>query len=123
MRALVVDDSAVVRKLVCDVLAEEGFECLESDNGLEAIKLALREFFQLVVTDINMPGLDGLKFVQRIRASTKGREVPVIVLSSRRDERSVLQARSLGVQAFVLKPVSPEALRERVRVVLTVSPI
>ncbi len=123
MRALVVDDSAVVRKLVCDVLAEEGFECLESDNGLEAIKLALREFFQLVVTDINMPGLDGLKFVQRIRASTKGREVPVIVLSSRRDERSVLQARSLGVQAVVLKPVSPEALRERVRVVLTVSPI
>jgi len=119
MRALVVDDSAVIRKLVCEVLDEEGFSCEEAENGLEGIKYTLREPFNLIVTDINMPGLDGLKFIQRIRASAKGRRVPVIVLSSRRDERAVLQARDLAVQGFVLKPVSPEALRDRVRIAMS----
>ena len=115
MKALVVDDSVVIRRLVCEVLEQEGFACQESDNGLEAVRFGLREAFDLVVTDINMPGLDGLKVIQRIRTSANGRRVPIVVLSSRRDEGAVLRALELGVQGFVLKPVSPQALQERVR--------
>jgi len=118
MQALVVDDSAAVRRMVCDTLAGAGFGCDQAENGLEAIRLVLRNPYALIVTDINMPGLDGLKFVQRIRASEKGREVPVLVLTSERDQDSVLRARHLGVQGFVLKPVTPEGLLDRVQVAL-----
>jgi len=118
MKALVVDDSAVVRKLVSDTLVAAGFACQEAEDGLTAIKAVLRESFDLIVTDINMPGLDGLKFIQRIRASARGRQVPVFVLSSRRDEAAVRQAKALGIQCFVLKPVIPEVLGDRVRLAM-----
>lgn len=122
MKVLVVDDSALVRRMVRATLEGAGFVCHEAADGLEAVRLALGNVYVLVVTDIQMPNLDGLKFIQRIRASEKGRWVPVLVLTSQRDHATVLRARALGVQGFVVKPVEAEDLLERVRAALAHAP-
>ncbi|MEW6486900.1 MAG: response regulator [Thermodesulfobacteriota bacterium] len=122
MQVLVVDDSALVRRMVRATLEGAGLVCHEAADGLEAVRLALRNVYVLVVTDIQMPNLDGLKFIQRFRASRKSSGVPILVLSSQRDHATVLRARALGVQGFVLKPVEPEELLERVRAALAHPP-
>lgn len=118
MQVLVVDDSALVRRMVRATLERAGFGCHEAADGFEAVRLALRNVYVLVVTDIQMPHLDGLKFIQRFRASRKSAGVPILVLTSQRDHATVLRARALGVQGFVLKPVEPEDLLARVRAAL-----
>lgn len=122
MQVLVVDDSALVRRMVRTTLEGAGFSCHEAADGLEAVRLALRNVYVLVVTDIQMPNLDGLKFIQRFRASKKSIGVPILILSSQRDQATVLRARELGVQGFVAKPVQPEDLLERVRAALLQAP-
>jgi len=118
MRILIVDDNSSIRKTIGETLEEAGYVCCFAENGLEAIKECLKSKFQLIVTDIDMPMIDGLKFIQRIRASEKTRDIPVIILTSRKDAETIYQARELGVHNYVLKPIDPNALLARVRLVL-----
>ncbi len=115
MHVLVVDDSATIRKRAREILEQAGHTCDEAENGLEAIKMALSNRYDLIITDIVMPVLDGLKFIQRIRASRNGEDVPILILSSRGDEETVLRARDLRVQGYVLKPLRPDVLLDRVQ--------
>ncbi len=115
MHVLVVDDSATIRRRAREILEQAGHTCEEAENGLEAIKMALSNRYDLIITDIVMPVLDGLKFIQRIRASRNGEDVPILILSSRGDEETVLRARDLRVQGYVLKPLRPDVLLDRVQ--------
>ncbi len=115
MHVLVVDDSATIRRRAREILEQAGHTCDEAENGLEAIKMALSNRYDLIITDIVMPVLDGLKFIQRIRASHSGGDVPILILSSRGDEETVLRARDLRVQGYVLKPLRPDILLDRIQ--------
>ncbi len=113
MRILVVDDSSIIRRKAAEILEQAGHECDLAENGLEGIKMALSNTYDAILTDIVMPVLDGLKLILRLRASAKTREVPILVLTSRSDSDTVLQARELGVDGYLLKPLDPGTLLQR----------
>ncbi|MBI5016381.1 MAG: response regulator transcription factor [Deltaproteobacteria bacterium] len=117
MHVLVVDDSSTIRHEVGRALT--GFSCDFAENGLVALRLALARRYDLILTDLTMPLLDGLKFIGRIRSGGKNQETPILILSSRKDEEAVFGARDLGVQGYILKPFAPEDLLGRVRAALS----
>lgn len=118
MRILVVDDSETIRNAVGDALAKAGYSPDFAVNGIEALRLALRQAYGLIMTDIEMPVMDGLKFIHRIRMSGPNQKAPVLVFSSCRNEDTVLTAGSFGVQGYILKPVDPSSLIQKVSEVL-----
>ncbi len=110
MRILIVDDSEMIRKAVGGALTGVGHECDYGPNGVEGLRLGLRQGYDLILTDIQMPVMDGLKFIQRIRMSGPNCRTPILVFSSCRTEETVILAGRLGVQGYVLKPIDRETL-------------
>ncbi len=109
-RILVVDDSATARKQLCPRLVEAGMEVVEASDGSEGLWRAREQQFDLILTDIHMPAMDGLVFIQRLRELPNYKDTPVVALTSdgsraRRDE-----GRRLGIRAWVLKPPDIPAL-------------
>jgi len=121
---LIVDDSPAMRSFVRRVLELSGLElgkCHQAANGQEALNLLSDERVDVVLTDINMPTMDGEQFVQRLRADEVLRSIPVVVVSTDRTEGRVRQMLALGAKGYVSKPFLPETLREELEKVLGVS--
>lgn len=112
---LIVDDSPAMRSFVRRVLELSGLpvgQCLEAGNGQEALELLGREWVDVVLTDLNMPTMDGEQFVRRLEQDAALRSIPVLVVSTDRTEQRVQQMLSLGAKGYVTKPFLPETLRE-----------
>jgi CheY-like chemotaxis protein len=118
-KVLVVDDDAVVGRSINRVLSGEGYQVRETMSGPEALEELDHHQYDLVLTDIRMPGMDGLEVTSRMKKSHP--EVPVVIITGYGTEASEQKARELGVSAFLRKPLTPEmiienaerALRER----------
>lgn len=109
---LVVDDSGLIRKVVRKLLEEEHYHTLEAENGLEALKVLRREKADLIVSDLNMPEMDGLGLLKMVRTSSEGRmnpDVPFIILTSHSEKERIISAGVVGVNTWILK----EALKEK----------
>jgi len=118
-RILLVDDSEVFRKIVRTFLHSSGFEIIEKENGQEALDYLLTgEKIHLVISDVNMPVMDGLTFVNRLRELEDRRFVPVIMLTTVSEEEKIRRGREAGVKAWLIKPFSPEVLKEAVSKIL-----
>ena len=116
LKILVVDDEARMRKLVKDFLANKGFYVEEAGDGEEAVdKFFAQKDIALVLLDVMMPKMDGWEVLKTIR---KYSQVPVIMLTARREERDELQGFSLGVDEYISKPFSPKILVARVEAIL-----
>jgi two-component system chemotaxis response regulator CheY len=118
---LIVDDSPAMRSFVKRVLDLSGFEtgvCHEAGNGQEALDVLASEWVDVILTDINMPVMNGEEFVQKLAASESFRSIPVLVVSTDRTEDRVKQMMSLGAKGYVKKPFQPEELREELERVL-----
>ena len=110
-KVLVVDDSAVVRALVGSCLKGAGFEVAQADNGLAALRLLGNGCFDVVVTDLNMPEMNGLAMLARIRQQQLSPEVIILTGSQAQDVQSAIQALRLGAHDYLTKPPqSPEAI-------------
>lgn len=122
---LVVDDSASMRTVICRVLYNLGFRHLdEAPDGLAALEAFARVPYDLVITDWNMPHLDGVELVRAIRRAPQRRDTPVLVLTGEVSAARVVQALDAGANGFVAKPVIMPALGEKVmRLLATVSPV
>lgn len=107
-RVLVVDDDAVVGHSINRVLSEQGYQVRETLNGAEALVELEHQSYDLVFTDIKMPGIDGLDMTARLRQSHP--EMPVVVITGYGTEANEQKARKLGVSAFLRKPLSPEMI-------------
>ncbi len=107
-RVLVVDDSAAMRRLVCDALEMEGFETVEASSGFAAIKELAAQSFDLVVTDINMPELTGLDVIRYCKS--RPASPPVVVISTDQAKEDRRRALRLGALDYVTKPFDPEDL-------------
>ena len=107
---LIVDDSPTVRRFVHAALDLEGFAVVEAANGMEALELLPSTAVDLVLTDLNMPDMDGLEFLKTLRESEMYRQIPVIVLSSMAEAEMRDRAQRLGASAYLAKPFSREAL-------------
>lgn len=106
--ALVVDDSLTIRKLVGRCLQQAGFEVVEAPNGKEALDLAQKRPFSVIITDYNMPVMDGLEFVRGARDIEQHKFTPIIFLTTEVESDRKAQAQSSGVTAWIGKPFSPD---------------
>ena len=111
---LVVDDSATVRKFVSVSLSMQGFTVVTACDGMDALEKLPKGRFDLVITDLNMPTMDGFEFIKALRDSPEFHEVPVIILTSLTDQENKEQGLKLGVGSYVLKPFSLEKIQYEV---------
>ena len=110
-RVLVVDDAGLVRRYYRTALEKAGFEVAEALNGLEALERLLDSRFDLVIVDVNMPQMDGVSFLQALRAkSLPLSSTPALVISTESAPQRVVAARAAGANFYSVKPLRPEAL-------------
>jgi two-component system chemotaxis response regulator CheY len=120
---LIVDDSPAMRSFVKRVLDLSGFEtgtCFEASNGKEALELLASEWVDVILTDINMPVMNGHEFVQALAANEAFHAIPIIVVSTDRTEDRVREMIALGAKGYIKKPFQPEELRAELEKVLGV---
>jgi len=119
---LIVDDSAVMRSFIRRVILLSGFEvgeCLEAGNGEEALdRLRDHGEIDVILTDINMPKMNGEQLLQRLASDGLLRRVPALVISTDATKDSILRMLSLGAEGYMKKPFSPEELREELERIL-----
>jgi two-component system, chemotaxis family, chemotaxis protein CheY len=121
-KVLVVDDQKSMRGLVRFALLQMGMETVDgAESGEEAIKKLTQVRYDLVITDLHMGGISGLGLLKAIRSHPVLRGTPVIMATSETSSDTVRQAKTAGVDAFILKPVEPNALQQRVKTVLKVA--
>ena len=115
---LAVDDSASIRQMVSFTLKSEGYEVVEAVDGVQGLKMAQSASFDLVLTDQNMPNMDGLTLIKSLRAIAAYRDVPILMLTTESSELIKSQGRAVGATGWLIKPFDPVRLIEVVRKVL-----
>jgi type IV pilus assembly protein PilB len=118
-RVLVVEDDGTTSLVVKYFLELEGFEVLIAKDGASGLETLGRERPQLVVTDCNMPGMNGLSMVKALRADPLTRDIAVLMLTSEEGVEKETEALAVGVDDYIVKPVEPRRLAARVKSVLT----
>src|SRR5688572_8335957 len=114
--ALVVEDSPPMRKMIVFALQRiRELAVTEADDGVDALRQLAAARFDLVITDINMPILDGLKLVKRLRADEAYRDVPIIIITTEGAEEDRQRALALGANAYITKPIQAPQVIKRVR--------
>ncbi|HUN82956.1 MAG TPA: response regulator [Terracidiphilus sp.] len=117
VRALIVDDSSVMRKIVERSLRQAGLDELavhEAASGTEGLDLLKVRRVDLILSDINMPSMDGLEFLRQLRAQNLAPGVPVVMITTESSAEHVKQAIEAGAQGYIRKPFTTEQVKERV---------
>jgi two-component system, chemotaxis family, chemotaxis protein CheY len=117
LRVLIVDDSSVMRKIVERSLRQAGLELeevREAGNGAEALTEVQSTVFDLILSDINMPAMDGLEFLRGLANVPSAKNVPVVMITTEGSEARVVEALSVGAKGYIRKPFTPEQVKERV---------
>ncbi len=115
LRALIVDDSSVMRKIVVRALQQGGVllaEIMEAGNGSEALEILRHKKVDLVLSDINMPVMDGLEFVRQLRNVENAQGVPVVMITTEGSESHVKEAISCGARGYIRKPFTPDQMKQ-----------
>ena len=112
---LMVDDSASVRQMVGMTLKQAGYAVVEASDGREALQKATASRVDAVITDLNMPGMDGLSFIRAYRATPASNGVPIVFLTTESDEGLKAQAKQAGATGWMVKPFKPDQLLAIVR--------
>lgn len=115
---LTVDDSPSIRRMIAMTLSQAGYRVIEATDGREGLEKATSEPVDAIITDQNMPVLDGLGMIRALRAHPVGRGVPVIVLSTDSQETLKEQARAAGALGWMVKPFTQEKLLAVIQKVL-----
>ena len=114
-KVLAVDDSTSLREMVAFTLRGAGFDVIEAENGQEALEISKREAFDVVLTDQNMPRMDGLTLVRSLRALPGYRKVPILMLTTESGDEMKQQGRAAGATGWIVKPFNPDRLIEVIR--------
>ena len=111
--ALVVEDSPPMRKMIVFALSRiRELDVTEADDGVDALRRIASTKFDIIITDINMPILDGLKLVKRLRADEAYRDVPIIIITTEGAEEDRQRALALGANAYITKPIqAPQVIK------------
>lgn len=114
---LIVDNSSVMRKIVERALRQAGLNLtrvLKAGSGREALTVLMRERVDLIVSDINMPVMDGLEFLRQVQRDNLASGIPVVMITTESGEEHVREALAAGAQGYIRKPFTPDQVRERV---------
>lgn len=115
MKFLIVDDSSTMRRIIKNSLKRIGFEdILEAENGKQALEIF--NDVDMILTDWNMPEMDGLEFVKRVRSTNK--QIPILMVTTNAAKDDIVEALKNGVNNYIVKPFTPETLKEKVESVL-----
>jgi two-component system OmpR family response regulator/two-component system alkaline phosphatase synthesis response regulator PhoP len=117
-RALVVEDEAHIRELVCLHLRLEGFECLEAADGRDALATAAAQKLDLIVLDLMIPGIDGVTVCRAVRREGPNRDVPILMLTARREESDKVLGLDSGADDYLAKPFGVRELVARCHALL-----
>lgn len=115
---LVLDDSASMRDMLRSALSGQGHNVKEAANGKQGLALAERAKFDVILTDLNMPEMDGLTFIQTIRKNPEHRGVPIVFVTTESNRTTMMKAKQAGATGWIVKPFTPEQLTRVVNKVL-----
>jgi len=121
LKLLVVDDSSTMRRIIKNTLARLGYkDILEAEHGAEAWETldAQGEAIKILVTDWNMPEMNGLELVQKVRADSRFEDIPIIMVTTEGGKAEVITALRAGVNNYIVKPFTPQVLKDKLEAVL-----
>jgi two-component system chemotaxis response regulator CheY len=115
IKVLAIDDSRTIRSLVRKVMEDAGFHCVCAEDGVEGVNRFAEESPDIVITDINMPNMDGFGVINTIRGGTTNRMVPILVLTTESADHLKAKAREAGATGWIVKPFDDETIVSLVR--------
>lgn len=114
MKILCVDDFSTMRRIIRNILKQLGYENVdEAENGQEAYDKVKDGAYDFVITDWNMPVLDGLGFLKRVRSDPKIKDIPILMVTAEAEKEKVVAAIQAGVNNYIVKPFTAETLKEK----------
>jgi two-component system, chemotaxis family, chemotaxis protein CheY len=123
LAALVVEDSPMMRQLLVFALARiKQLRVTEADDGVDGLRKLSSHKFDIILTDINMPIMDGLKLVKRVRTDPVHKDTPIIVITTEAAEEDRQRAMQLGANAYITKPIQAPQVIQKVRELLNLPP-
>lgn len=119
MKILLVDDSPTMRRILQNSLKHLGYEDIsEAENGREALSKLHADQYNFIVTDWNMPEMDGLTFVKTIKEESEFAAIPILMVTTRSQQEDVIEAMRAGVNNYVIKPFTPQVLKQKIDAIL-----
>ena len=118
IKVLIVDDSSLTREFHSYILKDAGFACVTAADGMEGLEKAMTEQFQIVLTDINMQGMDGYEFIRRARQNPDYDDVPIIIISTGGKELDKQKGFSAGANLYLAKPTDASRIVESIKMLL-----
>ena len=119
LKILAVDDSPTMRRIIINTLKRAGFsDVLEASDGRDALAKMKVEKVNFVITDWNMPEMDGLAFVTALRSMGEYKDLPILMVTTRSVKDDIMEALKAGVNNYIVKPFTPDTLKEKIEQVL-----
>ena len=115
LTVLTVDDSRTIREMLRMALVDAGFRVVQAEDGVHGLEVLSGEAPDVIVTDINMPRLDGFGFIEEVRGDPKHRATPILVLTTESDAEKKHRARMAGATGWIVKPFNPTKLVDAIR--------
>ena len=116
MRFLIVDDSSTMRRIIINTLNKLGYkECHEAANGREGVERLASTPVDMVITDWNMPEMSGIDFIRAVRANDATKALPVLMVTTNAAEDDIVEALKAGVNNYVVKPFTPDTIKEKIQ--------
>ena len=110
MRVLTVDDSRTILAMLHHTLTNAGFEVLQAEDGQQGLNVLAAEVVDVVITDINMPVMDGISFIRNVRSSGRFHSLPILILTTETSQDKRDQGRAAGGTGWIVKPFDPDKL-------------
>jgi len=115
---MTVDDSASVRQMVSFTLKEAGYQVIEASDGRDAILKMRGQQINLIVTDLNMPNMDGIELIKNVRANPTYKFIPILMLTTESQAEKKMEGKKAGATGWIIKPFQPEQLLNVVKKVI-----
>ncbi len=116
---LAVDDSASMRQMVSFTLKGAGYDVVEASDGVQALNIAKTRAVNLVITDVNMPNMDGISLIRELRTLTSYKFTPLLMLTTESSPEKKQEGKAAGATGWIVKPFNPEQLLNTVKKVLS----
>jgi two-component system chemotaxis response regulator CheY len=120
LKILLVDDSPTMRRILLNILKHLGYEDVaQAENGRDALSKLHTDQYTFVITDWNMPEMDGLTLVKLMREEEEFENIPVLMVTTRSEQEDVLEAMRAGVNNYIVKPFTPQVLKQKMIAILS----
>jgi len=116
-KVITVDDSATVRLALKKPLMDDGYEVIEATDGTDAVRKLLDQDVDLMITDLNMPKMDGIELIRQVRRDGKNRFLPIIMLTTESQSEKKMEGRAAGASGWITKPFTPHQLLSVVKMI------